>query len=166
MLSIPEQKTFGVDAQLHRITGKPIEQGSGALHPDAQAIAHWGQMTYELAVLSDCRREYKDKLSNETATLVNMGATHAALSAPKEGALGIDITGRQNSLHKLAAQDLQVANLKKQCAALDAEHEALAVQIAEVHAKLTEEGMFDKFGTGPAATWFGAIRDKGWSIPS
>lgn len=159
MLSIPEQKTFGVDAKLHRITGKPIEQGHGALPEDAQAVSQWGEMLYSLAELSNHRRECKDKYADEAVTLANMGATHAALR-------GDDITGRQNSLHRLAAQDLLVSNLKRQGAALDADHEALAVRIAEVRAKLMEEGIFDKFGYGPAATWLSEIKNKGWSVPT
>ena len=57
MLTIPEQQTFGVDAKTCRFTGRPLEQGHGALHPDEQAIGHLGCMEYELAALLNDERK-------------------------------------------------------------------------------------------------------------
>ena len=159
MLSIPEQQTFGVDAQLHRITGKPIEQGSGALPPDEQAIGHWGEMQYQLAELTQRRKDHADKLASEMVRRSTMNADHNALRAD-------DLIARQRSVYALAQQDTVVANCERQSAALAAEHEALAVTIAEVRAKLDEEGILEKYGAGAAGSWRGMIHSRGWSLPS
>jgi hypothetical protein len=156
MLSIPEKQVFGVDAQLHPITGMPIEQGSGALHPDSQAVGHWGQMTYELAALTQRRAELARNLEN--AIVERSGMAVAGQMRTPAGA-------RQLSVYELAAQDTVVRNLQIQVAAAATEHEALAVKIAEVHAMLTEEGVFERHGAVAASTWFGEIRNKGWAIP-
>jgi hypothetical protein len=37
-LHVHQQQVFGVDAKLHPITGLVVEQGSGALPPDEQAL--------------------------------------------------------------------------------------------------------------------------------
>ena len=122
---------FGADHQKCRFTGLRLESRSGALSAAEQAISNPGKLQFELAAATNLRREAADKLSGETAKLSTMHVAHNDL-APN------DITGRQNSLHKLAAQDLMVAN-KRHCAALATQHKALVVRIAEVGAKLKEE---------------------------
>jgi hypothetical protein len=132
MLSIPEKEVFGVDAQVHRITGMPIETGSGALDPDEQAIGHMGELEYELAHLTVKRREAADRLAAETANLNSAHAAYLALRAD-------DIAARQSSVYSLAQQDNVVANAKRHCAKLAMDHEDLAVKIAEIRARLSEE---------------------------
>lgn len=157
MLSIPEKQVFGVDAKLHAITGKPLEQGAGAMHPDAQAVGHWGEMQYELAKLTRKRADLTQDLENAIAQRSGM-AVAGQMRAP--------VGTRQLSSYELAAQDTAVRNLQSQVSAATTEHEALTAKIAEVGARLTEEGIFERHGTMPANRWFGAICDRGWSLPS
>src|SRR5271168_4193356 len=119
MNDIMNAKVFGADHQKCRFTDRPIEQGHGALHPHAQAIGHLGQMIYELAELTQRRKDHADKHADEGATLANMRTAHDALRAD-------DITGRQNSLYRLIQQDTIVTNCERQSATLAAEHEALS----------------------------------------
>ena len=159
MLSIPEQKTFGVDAKLHRITGKPIEQGHGALPEDAQAVSQWGEMLYSLAELSNHRRECKDKHADEAVTLANMGATQAALR-------GDDITGRQNSLHRLAAQDLLVSNSRDR-----APHSTPTMRRWRCGSPRCAQNLWKKASSTNSAMAprpHGVLKSKtsGWSVPT
>jgi phage shock protein A len=158
MNDIMNAKVFGAGHELHAITGRPIEQGHGALHADAQAVGHLGMMAYELAELTQRRKDHADKLAGEMAGHASMSLAHNDLAAD-------DITGRQNLLHKLATQDLAVTNAQRQSAALAAEHEALTAKIADIRAKLTDEGIIARHGMTPANTWLGMIHQRGWSNP-
>ena len=159
MNDIMNAKVFGADAKMHPITGMPIEQGHGALHPDAQAIGHWGEMQFEIAQLVNKRKDALADLNGERAKLAGMQIAHNALADD-------DISGRQNSLYALAAQDLAFKSAQRKIAHLTAEHEALSGKVAEVKVALEDGGMFDKFGIGPATSWLGMIASKGWSIPN
>src|SRR5579864_7450834 len=148
MLSIPQKQVFGADAKLHRITGMPIEQGSGALDPDEQAIGHLSQMEYEFCALTHKRAELAQNLENAIAERSGM-----AIAGQMRAPAGT----RQLSGYELATQDTKVRNLQSQVSAAATEHEALAVKIAEVKAILTEEGIVDRFGWRAASRWRGEI---------
>jgi len=60
-------------------------------------------------------------------------------------------------------QDSVVANCKRHCAKLAADHEDLAVRVATVQTKLSEEGILAKFGNRAAYAWRGTIFQRGWS---
>jgi len=159
MLSVIQERTFGADTTLHPITGRPLEQGSGALHPDEQAIGHLGQMEFELAELQQKRRDHEDKFASERVKLIDMRADHDRLRPD-------DIVGRQGSVYALANQDAIVSSCERQSKALATQHEDLAVKIAEVRAHLLEEGIIDRYGEGAASSWRGMILQKGWSLPT
>ena len=150
-----DAKVYGSDHQKCRFTDLPLETGHGALSVDAQAVANWGKLRYQLAELTQRRKDHADKQASELAKRNTMHAEHLALPA--------DIVARQASVHRLANQDVIVMNCERQTAALAAAHEDLAVKIAEVGARLKEEGILDKHGMGPAMTWLGMIRDRGWA---
>jgi hypothetical protein len=156
MLSIPEKEVFGVDAQVHRITGMPLQQGAGALDPDEQAIGHMGLLEYDLAALTQKRKDHSAKLADETGKRNLMLANHNAIAAN-------DIAARQSSVYSLAQQDAVVAAAERQSAALSAAHEELAVRIAEIRTRLSEEDILSKFGERAAGAWRGKIRERGWT---
>ncbi len=159
MNDIMNAKVFGADAKMHPITGMPIEQGHGALHPDAQAIGHWGLLQYQLAELTQRRKDHASDLQGKITERSNV-----AIADTVRARAGI-VTGGNIAL-ELANLDTTIRNMQGRTSALAAEHEAAAVKIAEVHAKLTEEGIFDKFGIGPATSWLGMIASRGWNNPS
>jgi hypothetical protein len=159
MNDIMDAKVFGTDHQKCRFTGLPLETGSGALSVDEQAISNVGKLEYDLAELTNRRKDHADKLASETARLAGMQVDHYKLAED-------DVTGRQTSLYRLAAQEQGVKSLKSQGAALAALHEASAIKIAEAKAMLAEEGVVDRFGWNAASSWRGAILDKGWSLTS
>lgn len=154
MNDIVDAIVFGVDHQKCRFTGRPLEQGFGALHPDAQSIGHYGQMQYELAELTQRRADHAADLQGK---ITERSAVSAAAAARGDARGAID---------EIANIDAKIRNMQSHAAELAAEHEALAVKIAEIGAKFKEEGILARYGTGAVGYWLGQIRDKGWSIPT
>jgi hypothetical protein len=159
MNDIMDGKVYGVDHKKCRFTGLPIESGSGALSADEQAISNLGKLAYDLAELTNRRKDHADTLASAQVDLSNMHARHASQRDD-------DIVGRQGSVNELAGQDILIANLQRQETVLKTQHEDLAVKIAEVKAKLNEEGVIDRYGMGAAGSWLARINDRGWSLPS
>lgn len=156
MNDLMDAKVFGADHQKCRFSGLPLESGSGALSADEQAIANLGKLEFNLAELTNRRKDHADRLAGEMVKRNTMLTDHGAIAAD-------NISARQSSVYSLAEQDVTVANLERQSKALFAEHEALAVKIAEVRTRLKEEGVLAKYGEGAAMAWRGMIADKGWA---
>jgi hypothetical protein len=159
MNEVMNRKVYGDGYTTCKWTGLPLEVGQGALSVDAQAVGNLGKLEYDQAELTNRRKDQAAKLASEQAALANMQVAHFSLKAD-------DITGRQNSLYRVAAQEQNVKSLLGQREALKAQHEAAAVKIAEVKAMLKEEGVLDEVGEGPANVWRGMILQKGWSLPT
>jgi len=156
MNDIMHAKVFGADHQKCRFTGLPLESGSGALSVDEQAISNLGKLEYNLAELTNRRKDHADRHASEIGRLNTMLAEHAAIATD-------NITARQGSVYSLAEQDATVANCQRQSAALAAEHEALVQLIAVVRVQLRESGILAKYGEGAARAWRGMIQSRGWS---
>ena len=156
MNDIMNAKVFGSDHQKCRFTGLPLEQGSGALSVDEQAIANLGKLEFNLAELKQRRKDHADKEWSEIARGHTMLADHSNIAAD-------NIAARQSSVYSMARQDHLVQNLKRQGAALAAEQEALAEQIAVVRVKLREEGILQRYGESAASSFRGQIRDRGFA---
>jgi hypothetical protein len=154
MNDVMNNRVFGAGHAVCEYTGLPIESGHGALSREQQSIANVGKLSLQLAELTQRRKDHADEWASEVARRNTMHADHNAIRAD-------DLIARQRSVYRLAEQDAVVANLERQSAALAADHEALAVKIAEAKTRLTEEGIIDRHGWGPASTYFGIIRDKG-----
>ena len=153
--SITEKAVFGADAKLHPISGRPLENGSGALHPDAQAVGHLGLMIYELAELKQRQRDRVDTLSSETARRNTILAEINRLRPEEEST-------RQNLANNLTQLNMKIGQLERQCAPFAKENDDLTAKIVEVRAKLTDDGIIERHGWAPATVHFGAIKDKGW----
>jgi hypothetical protein len=125
-LSIPEQQTFGADARLHEISGLPIEQGSGALPADAQAIEHLKTFWQWRNALIAKQRDLTDSIAAERA-------------ARTVGPAGSRVLPRD------------VTALQKSLAAVTAEKEALDLRIADVTVKLLDGGIIEKYRGKPVA---------------
>lgn len=156
MLSIPEKQVFGEDAQTCRFTGLPLESGSGALSIEEQAISNLGKLEYDLAELTQRRKDHASDLQGKITERSNVAIADAVRARA-----GIVTAG--SAAFELANLDTTIRNMQGRTSALAAEHEFLAVKIAEVRARLTEEGILAKYGEAAAGTWRSMVHNRGWS---
>ena len=82
MLSIPEKQVFGEDAQTCRFTGLPLESGSGALSIEEQAISNLGKLEYDLAELTQRRKDHASDLQGKITERSNVAIADAVAPGP------------------------------------------------------------------------------------